>query len=507
MYDIVIIGAGIMGCFLAHRLSAYDCRIAVIDRESDVANGVTMANSAIIHAGEDPEDGTLKAKFNVRGSRMYEEICKKLQVGYHRTSAYIAATDPAEEASLNILYGRAKDRKIPARLIEGDEARHAEPALSPRVQRVLELPTTAVIYPWEVAIALAEEAVQNGCDLFLEEEVTGIRPCFLAGKAGEGENRYYLIETNRRIFKTRMVINAAGLYADEISRMATGKRLFSIRPRKGEYYVLDRSEEPLVHRVIYPVPSDKGKGVLAVPTVHGNVLLGPNSVFTDDREDIATTSGGLAEVKRELEKTLIGFPGDRIIRTFSGLRPTGDTGDFIIGPAACAPGFYNVACIESPGLSSAPAIAQYVTDELILPHTAFKKKADYRRRTPILSVKDLPIEEQNALVKRNAAYGRIVCRCEQVTEGEVIDAICRPVGARSIKAVKKRVRPGMGRCQGGFCEPRVAEILSRECGIDPLALRFDKGASYLFAEETKDAKDAKDRQDGRSESRQDRRSS
>ena len=469
MYDVLIVGAGITGCFLADELSRYELSVAVLERENDVACGSTMANSAIIHAGNDPEEGTLKARLNLEGSRSYEDICKRLHVPYKKIGSFTVASGSGEEKVLAALFDRAKARGIEARLLSGDEARVLEPTLSKSVTQALELPETAVIGPWETAEALMEEAVLNGVQLFLNREVTGIF------RREEG----FVVETaGGEEFPARIVVNAAGLYADELYGMVSGGRRLrgtdsplEITPRRGEYFVLDKLEKPLVSRVIYPVPGKLGKGVLAVPTVHGNVLLGPNSMDMDDKEGIDNTREGLDYVKSQLGRILEQVPYGKVIRNFAGLRAKGNTGDFIIEESPEAPGFINAAGIESPGLSSAPAIASYIRKEIIrtellAPGFTWKEKKEYRHRKPPIVMAELSEEERNAVIKADPAYGRIVCRCEQISEGEVAAAIRKLVGAVSIKGVKKRVRPGMGRCQGGFCQPEIVKLLARELGID-----------------------------------------
>lgn len=469
MYDFVIIGAGVSGCFLAHKLAHYDYKVAVVDKENDIANGTTMANSAIIHAGEDPEDGTLKAELNVRGSRMYPQICKELHCRYENTSAYIVA-GAGEEAHLEALKLRADKRGIPANFLSGEEARKQEPNLSDAIVKVLELPTTAIVCPWEVAIALAEEAALNGVEFMLNREVTAI---------GKTEQGYCVKTAEGNSLETKWVINAAGVFADKIAKMVSPETSFTIRARKGEYFVLDHDKAPLVSRVIYPTPSALGKGVLAVPTVHGNVLLGPNSEYTDCKDSVATTTTGMDYVRTALSRTVKNVPWGKVIRSFAGLRATGSTGDFIIEEGA--PGFINVAAIESPGLSSAPAIAEYVFDTFIsVKEIVPAEKTDFVRRTPYADMEHMTEEEKNELVKKDPNYGHIICRCEQVTEGEILEAIHRPLGARTVKAVKKRVRPGMGRCQGGFCEPHVVKLLERELNQQPEEVAYDEAGSVLL---------------------------
>lgn len=478
-YDVVIIGAGIIGSFIAHRLSKKECRVLVLDKNSDVADGATMANSAIVHSGHDPKPGTLKAKLNVRGNKMYPAICKELGVTFKPVSAFVVATDTVEKEALYTLYAQARDREIPAAIISGDKARELEPNLSDSVIEALELPTTGIIYPWEVAIALMEEAVLNGTELRLEEEVSGI--C----KTENG----FVVQTVKGNYESRYVINAAGVYADDIYNMLLknmGKEaeaLFTITPRRGEYYVIDKMEKPIVSRVIYPVPGPMGKGVLVVPTTHGNVLLGPNAEEIEEKDGVNTTSDALAFVKKNAGKTVKNIPFDKVIRTFAGLRPTPDTGDFRIEEVKEAEGFVNVAGIESPGLASAPAIAEYVCETVMKERFVYSDKDDFQKRTPQVILSKLSEEEKNFLVKENADYGQIICRCEQVSRGEIIDAIRRPVGAKTVKGVKKRVRPGMGRCQGGFCEPSVVDILASELGISPLEVRLAGEKSVMLMEE------------------------
>ncbi len=480
--DVIIIGAGIIGSFIAHNLSNKECSILVLEKNADVADGATMANSAIVHSGHDPKPGTLKALLNVRGNRMYKEICEKLGVSYQPVSSYVVATDETEQKTLDVLYAQALEREIPVKRITGEQARKEEPNLADSIIEALELPTTAIVYPWEVAIALMEEAVLNGTELHLEEAVTGI------SKTDQGN---FLVRTGKDVYESRYVVNAAGIYADIIYQMAlTGCGMemipeFSIKPRRGEYYVLDKMKEPLVSRVIYPVPGPSGKGVLVVPTTHGNVLLGPNAENIEDRDAVNTTAEALSYVKQNVCKTVKNIPFDKVIRTFAGLRPGSDVNDFVIEQSAALRGFVNVACIESPGLASAPAIAEYVCDMVMKEEFAFPQKEKYCRRTPVRVLKAMETEEKNRLVKENPDYGRIVCRCEQVSKGEIIDAIRRPVGAKSVKGVKKRVRPGMGRCQGGFCEPAVVEILAEELGISPLDVRLAGSGSVMLMEEMK----------------------
>lgn len=482
MYDVLIVGAGIIGSFLAHDLSKYKLKVAVLEKESDVAAGATMANSAIVHAGHDPKEGTLKARLNVRGNRMYEGICRELGVSFWRTSALLVSVSEEENLVLDQLYRQAVSRGITVNRLSGEAARAKEKNLSDGIIAALELPTTGIIYPWEVATALMEEAMENQVELFLKERVCSIE------RSGSTEKPFFTVHTEKGIFRAKYILNAAGVYADEIYKLVdggSGEDTFVIKPRKGEYYVLDKRKEPFTQRVIYPTPSEKGKGVLVVPTTHGNTLLGPDSIFIEDKQGIYNTREALDDIVSQLSKTVKNVPMNRVIRTFAGLRPTGNTGDFVIEEAKQVKNFINVACIESPGLASAPAISEYVCEEILNGKASFRPKEVYRKRRPAINLSLVSTEERDELVRQNPAFGRIICRCEQISEGEILDAIRRPLGARTVKGVKKRVRPGMGRCQGGFCEPRVIEILARELGISPLEVRMDGEKSTMLTGLTK----------------------
>ena len=474
MYDVVIIGAGIVGTMLARDLSRYRLKVALIDKENDIADGATMANSAIVHTGYDPEDNTMKAKMNVAGAKLYPSICKDLHCAYKVIGAYVAAVDEEEEAHQYVLAARAERRGIPYAFLSGEEARKEEPNLNESITRVLSFPTTAIIYPWEVTIACAQVAVNNRTDLFLNTECRDIK------RTADG----YTVITDNQDMETRIVINASGIGAEHIYSMV-GKPNFHITPRKGEYFVIDQSAD-FVHHVVFPVPSSKGKGVLAVPTVYGNTLLGPNSDYVSGTIDTGDTFQGLDYVRDNINRTMKSVPMNKVIRTFAGLRPSSSSSDFIIEEAADAPGFINAASIESPGLASAPGISRYIIDEILKDRLILEEnpEAVMTRPAPVV-MKDLNNEERQEMIRKNPAYGRIICRCEQISEGEIIDCIRAVCGARSVKGVKKRVRPGMGRCQGGFCEPRVVEILARELHITPMEVVLDSKKSEIIEKENR----------------------
>jgi glycerol-3-phosphate dehydrogenase len=465
-YNITIIGAGIIGSSIAYRLSKYDYSILVVDKENDIANEVSMANSAIVHAGHDPEDGTLKALLNVEGNRMYPQLCEDIGARIRHVGAYTVMTSPEQQATMDALIKRAEERNVPYEVLTAEEARKEEPNLADDVIKVLSLPSTAIIIPWEVALKQMQVAVLNGTEVKLNCEVKAIR---------KNENGYVL-ETSQGEIETDYVINCAGLYADRIANMIAPLDIHT-NPRRGEYFVLSHDAKDFVHHIVYPIPTDKGKGILAVPTVDENILLGPNAEETGSCEAINTTSSGLGYIRQELARSVKNVPFHHTIRTFAGLRPSISTKDFYIKKAEGEENFLNLLGIDSPGIASAPAIARYVDDLLKLP---YEVKASYETKNPYrFNFQDLTPEEKDAYIKEHPAYGNIVCRCEQISEGEIIQSIHEVLGAHSIKSVKKRVRPGMGKCQGGFCQPLVLEILARELKVRPEDVLYDQIGSNV----------------------------
>ncbi|ASS37355.1 NAD(P)/FAD-dependent oxidoreductase [Mogibacterium pumilum] len=476
LYDIAIIGAGITGSMLARELSRYELKIAVLDKENDIANGATMANSAIVHTGYDPVDGTLKAELNVKGARKYPKICEDLHCHIKNTGAFVVACSDEDEALLDVLAERAVCREIPHEFLSGDEARTVEPNLSDNITKALSFPTTSVIYPWEVAIACMQVAVGNGVELFLNHAVSSI------DKDAEG----YVITAGSETFHTKVLLNASGVGAADICRMVTENVGFEVTPRRGEYYVIS-NDEHIVNNVIFPVPTAKGKGVLAIPTVYGNTLIGPNSEQLAENISTATSVNGASYLREHITKIIKTVPLHKSIRTFAGLRPSTTSKDFIIEPLGAEhPNFINIASIESPGLASAPGIADYVIENFVADRFCLKESPDavMTREKPIV-VSELSEEERDKLVRENPQYANIVCRCETISEGEIVSAIHEVCGARSVKGIKKRVRPGMGKCQGGFCEPKVVEILARELKCSPVDIVQDGKHSQILEKENR----------------------
>ena len=472
MFDVTIIGAGITGSLIAHRLSKSDLRVLVVEKESDAAEGATGANSAMVHSGHDPKPGTLKCEYNLRGNRIFPDLCKELKVAYVPIGAFVAAGSEEEEERLDTLVQQCIDRNVPYEVLSGEQAKQIEPNLADRISKVLSLPSTGIITPWEVTIAALEEAMLNGTELKLDYEVKKI----------EKKDDHFLINDE---IETRLVVNCAGAHCDEITEMLR-ESPYHVETRKGEYFVLDHLNGKFVNHVIYPVPSAKGKGVLAVPTVHGNVMLGPNSDFVEDKEDDSTGSG-LEFIHGQITSTVKNIPSNKLIHTFAGLRPHIDLGDFYIKEDDQIDGFIHVAGIESPGLSAAPAIAEDVCDKIILPKfEGCKMRDNYIRRKAFINMEKMSEEEVNELIAKDPSFGRIICRCEKISEGQIRDVIRRKCGARTIKGVKMRCRPGMGRCQGGFCEPEVLKILAEELHESVADIRLDRPGSAVFVSDAKE---------------------
>jgi len=453
MIDVAIIGGGVTGCAIAWALSRYKLDICVLEKASDVCEGTSKANSGIVHAGFDCKPGTMKAKLNVRGSRMMEELSKKLDFSYRNNGAMVLCFDEAQTDDLKALYDKGIANGVEGlRILTAEEAFEMEPNLNRNVKGALFAETSGIVCPFGMTLAFAESAVMNGAEIRLNTEVCNIVT----------QQNGYRIVTSDGDLEARIVINAAGVHADEIHNMVCEEKM-KITPRRGEYYLFDKNCGRMINSTIFQLPTAMGKGVLVTPTVHGNLMAGPTADNIEDKEDTATTSMGLASLKSKAALSVANIPYNKAITNFAGLRAVGETGDFIIGYAA--DGFIDVAGIESPGLTCAPAIGEYVV-ELVSSCIELVPRPDYiETRRDIAHFADLDPEEQNELIRKNPAYGKIVCRCETVTEGEIEDAIDRPLGARTLDGVKRRTRAGMGRCQAGFCTPRIMEILSSKLGI------------------------------------------
>ncbi|MCX7772225.1 MAG: NAD(P)/FAD-dependent oxidoreductase [Clostridia bacterium] len=476
MYDVVIIGAGVTGAFVARELSRYEVKALVLERCSDVAMGTTKANSAIVHAGYDAKPGTLKAKLNAEGNRLMERVCGELDVPYRKIGSFVVAFDQEEEKVLGALYERGLTNGVNGlSILSGDEARSLEPGLSKEISKVLYAREAGIVCPYELTLGAMENALENGVELRLEQEVQRI----------EWNGEAFSIKTQNNSFESRYIINAAGLYADTIAHLA-GDASFIITPRKGEYLLFDKSQGTLVNKVVFQAPSSKGKGILVTPTVDGNLLAGPTAEDIEDKEDLATSEAGLRVVLQKAMKSVPSIPSNQVITSFAGLRARPSDDDFIVAPSQVNARFIHAAGIESPGLSSAPAIGEYVIGLLEQNGLTIKPKNHFNPvRKGIPRFHSLSPEEKNELIRREPRFGRIVCRCEKITEGEVVASIHRPCGATTLDGVKRRTRSGMGRCQGGFCSPRILEILSRELEIPIDQITKAGGESRILISRTK----------------------
>lgn len=476
MEDVIIIGAGVIGASIARNLAKYDLDILVLDKENDISNGTSKANSAIVHGGYDAEPGSLKAYFNIKGNAMMEDLCKELDVPFSRIGSLVLALCEDDKKTLEKLYDHGLKNKVPnLQIIDRDKILEMEPNVSDKAIAALYAPSAGIVGPWELAIAMMENAMDNGVKLELNQEVISISK----------EDGHFKVTTKTHTFESKYLINAAGVFADKIHNMVASPK-FSIRPRKGEYFLLDKTAGNHVNKVVFQCPTPLGKGVVVLPTVHGNLLVGPDAQDIDDKLDLSTNAENLNFVKFSAENSVRNIPFYDIITTFVGLRASSNIGDFIIEEVKEAPGFIDVAGIESPGLSAAPAIGVYVSDLLKNIERNFKEKTNFNpKRRPHLVFMDLSDEDKVKLIENNPNYGRIICRCENVTEGEIVDIIHRNGGATTVDGVKRRTRPGGGRCQGGFCQPRVMEILSRELNLDMKDVLKDKLKSNIAIEETK----------------------
>ena len=474
MVDIIIIGAGVSGCAIARELSRKKADILVIDRDEDVCCGTTKANSAIVHAGYDAANGSLMAKLNVQGSEMMEQLAADLDVHYKRNGSLVVMLAEEDRPNLMKLYQNGVANGVKdLRIVEREELVAMEPNISDEAVAALYAPTGAIICPFGLNYALAENAAANGAKFEFDAEVTGIEKI-------EGG---WKVKTVKGDFEAKVVVNAAGVYADKIHNMVSDDTM-TIVPRRGDYFLLDRTTGDHVSHTIFQLPGKKGKGVLVAPTVHGNTIVGPTAIDIEDKDATATTAEGLDDVRTKCFMAVKNVPLRQTITSFAGLRAHEARHEFFIGEIA--PGFVDCAAIESPGLSSSPAIGVMVAD-IVTGILNLEENPNFvGTRKGILDPKELPFEERSALVKENPAYGTIICRCESITEGEIIDAIHRVPGAKSLDGVKRRTRAGMGRCQGGFCSPRVIEIIARELGIPMSEVTKAGGNSKIIVGTNKD---------------------
>ncbi|MCI5725605.1 NAD(P)/FAD-dependent oxidoreductase [Fusobacterium sp.] len=476
MIDVAVIGTGIMGAAVARELSKYELNILILDKDNDVSCGTTKANSAIVHAGYDAKEGSLMAKYNVTGNAMYEELCKEVDAPFRKVGSYVLAFSEKEREHLELLYKRGLSNGVPElEIIEAEEIQKREPHVSKEAVAALYAGTAGITGPWELAIKLVENAMENGAELKLNAEVVNIE------KVGE---YFKLTLKNGEIIETKTVINAAGVYADILNNMIS-KKTFKITPRIGEYYLLDKVQGYLTDSVIFQCPTEMGKGILVAKTAHGNIIAGPTASDVEDREDVGNTQEGFDTIKQFAVKSIKDINFRDNIRNFSGLRAEADTGDFILGEAEDVKGFFNMAGTKSPGLSSAPAMAIDLAEMVVKSLGNISKKENFIKNKKHIYFIELSPEEKAEVIKKDPRYGRIICRCENITEGEIVDVIHRKAGGRTLNGIKRRCRPGAGRCQGGFCGPRVQEILARELNLKLDDIVLEEKGSYILTGETK----------------------
>ena len=476
MYDIIIIGSGVTGCAVARELSKYNAKIMVIEKNEDVCTGASKANSGIVHSGYDAQNGTLKAQLNVEGNRMMGELCDALDVPFERIGSLTVCTDEKSISDLEALKERGEKNGVEGlRILRREKLLAMEPHIGDEVVAALYAPTAGVICPFKLTIACAENAAANGAEFLFDTAV----------KKVYADNGTWHVVTENEEYTSTAVVNAAGVYADIFHNMVSENKIH-ITPRRGDYILLDRTAGDYVNHTIFQLPTKLGKGVLVTPTVHGNIIVGPTAVDVEDREDTATTAEGIESVITRSAQSVKDLPTKQVITSFAGLRAHERGGDFILGEPDDAPGFFDCAGVESPGLTAAPAIGRYIAALIHEKYQLTEKEDFIATRRDILDPKTLSIEERNELIRREPAYGTIVCRCESVTEGEILDAIRRPLGARSLDGVKRRTRAGMGRCQSGFCSPKVMDILRRELSKDLTEITKCGGSSTIVNARTKD---------------------
>ena len=473
IYDSVIIGSGVIGSAIARELSRYMGTFCVLEKNEDVCTGTSKANSAIIHGGFDAKSGTLMAKMNVAGNKMMDDISKELDVPFKRNGAMVLCFDENSLAKLKELYDRGAANGVPdMKILTREEAVELEPNLSDGVCGALFVPTSGIVCPFELTLGLAENAADNGVEFKFNSGVRAI----------EKTDFGYKLITEKEEISTKSIINCAGVYADDIHNMVCDDKL-TIKPRKGEYILCDKTVGNLVSKTLFQLPTALGKGILVSPTVHGNLILGPTAEDIEDKDGVSTGARGLADVLNKAALSVKILPTRQAITSFSGLRAHTTADEFILTETT-EDNFFDAAGIESPGLSSAPAIGVYMA-EMVANKNGLTKKTDFNPvRHGIIRAEALPFEERAKLIEKEPTYGQIICRCEMISEGEIVSAIHRTLGATTLDGIKRRTRAGMGRCQSGFCSPKVMDILSHELNLPLTEIKKNGGKSVIATERT-----------------------
>lgn len=475
MFDVIVIGSGIIGCSVARELSKYNLNICVLEKGSDVAVGTTKANSAIVHAGHDAKPGSLKAILNRKGNSMFHKLSRELDFPFKKNGSLVVCFNEKDLEKLKELKKRGEQNGISGlKILEKNELMAMEPNLNSNIVAALYAPTGGIVCPYEMTIALAENAYTNGVDFKFNCEVLDVVK----------DKDEFIVKTSLEDIKGRLIINAAGVNADIINNMVSENKI-NIVARKGEYCLFDKVAGKTVEKTIFQLPTQMGKGVLVTPTVDGNLLIGPNAVDIEDKGNLNTTEQGLEEILEKAKLTLKSIPMRSIITSFAGLRAHSTEDDFIIGEAKDVNNFINAAGIESPGLSSAPAIAEMIEKIVVDKLNPDKNDKFNPIRKSIPKFREMSNEERKEIIKTNPLYGNIICRCELVTEGEIVEAIRRPIGARDLDGVKRRTRAGMGRCQSGFCSTKIVDILAKELNMFRMDVTKFGGKSNILLSENK----------------------
>ena len=476
-YDVIIVGGGISGCAVAWKLARYNIDVLLLEKDPDVATGTTKANTAIIHAGYNADPEKQKGRLNNKGNIQIKQIVKDLNIPFEEIGSLVVGMEGDDLSVLDKLLEKGKRNGVEGlEIVDREWLLREEPHINKDVAAALWAPTAGIITPWEFALAMAQNAVANGVEIQLETEVLDVYT---------ENDKVTGVKTNKGDYQADYVVNAAGLYADDVAKMV-GIEKIEINPRKGEYYIYDHAKDFEINHVLFPIPTKISKGIVCTPTVEDNLLIGPTSDFVDSKEDLATSRDGLDRVFNGAKKMFPDLTLHDTIRVFAGLRAADKTEDFVIEAAENVDGFVNVAGIQSPGLSSAPAIADLAAEILEdLGLTLEEKKDVIETREEPVRFYEMTNQERAEYVEQNKDYGKIICRCETVSYKEILDAIHGPVGARTVNAVKRRTRAGAGRCQGGFCGPRVTQILADELGIDTTEVRLEKNNSKIVEHKIK----------------------